>query len=155
MSDVSYYGSDRAARMARARVQERWQNAYAPVRHIDPVLILVALGLTGLGLVMIYSATSLRLELSNIEATFFVRKQIVALVVGVIALVVVAAVDYRWVRSYSPLIYVGAITLLVAVFTVAIGCVVVHIMKGPAYVADSLPVSHADQPKRDERSVDE
>lgn len=39
------------------------------------------------------------------------------------------------------------ITLITAVFTVAIGCVVVHIMKGPAYVADALPVSHADRPK--------
>ena len=38
------------------------------------------------------------------------------------------------------------VTLLTAVFTVAIGCVVVHIMKGPAYVADSLPVEHADRP---------
>ena len=40
------------------------------------------------------------------------------------------------------------ISLLTAVVTVAIGCVVVHIMKGPAYAADSLPVSHADRPKR-------
>ena len=38
------------------------------------------------------------------------------------------------------------ITLITAVVTVAIGCVVVHIMKGPAYVADALPVSHADRP---------
>lgn len=38
------------------------------------------------------------------------------------------------------------ITLLTAVFTVAIGCVIVHIMKGPAYVADSLPVEHSDRP---------
>ena len=38
------------------------------------------------------------------------------------------------------------ITLLTAVFTVAIGCVIVHIMKGPAYMADSLPVEHSDEP---------
>ncbi len=40
------------------------------------------------------------------------------------------------------------IALLTAAFTIAIGCVVVHIMKGPAYAADSLPVSHADRPRR-------
>ncbi len=39
------------------------------------------------------------------------------------------------------------ITLLTAVFTVAIGCVVVHIMKGPAYIADPLPGEHSDRPK--------
>lgn len=38
------------------------------------------------------------------------------------------------------------ITFLTAVFTVAIGCVVVHVMKGPAYVADAYPVEHADEP---------
>jgi hypothetical protein len=40
-----------------------------------------------------------------------------------------------------------AVTFLTAVFTVAIGCIVVHIMKGPAYLADSYPVEHADRPK--------
>ena len=33
-----------------------------------------------------------------------------------------------------------------AVFTIAIGCVVVMIMKGPHYQADSYPVEHADRP---------
>lgn len=33
-----------------------------------------------------------------------------------------------------------------AVLTVAIGCVVVAIMKGPAYVADPYPVAHANRP---------
>ena len=42
------------------------------------------------------------------------------------------------------------VTFLTAMFTVAIGAVVVHIMKGPAYVADAYPVSHADRPKRDD-----
>ncbi|MEM8814644.1 MAG: hypothetical protein AAFX56_15270 [Pseudomonadota bacterium] len=37
-------------------------------------------------------------------------------------------------------------TLLTAVLTVAIGCVVVWIMKGPAYVADAYPVAHASRP---------
>jgi hypothetical protein len=33
------------------------------------------------------------------------------------------------------------------VLTVAIGCVIVWLMKGPAYVADGLVVSHSDTPK--------
>ena len=32
------------------------------------------------------------------------------------------------------------------VLTVSIGCVIVWLMKGPAYVADALPVSHSDKP---------
>ena len=35
-----------------------------------------------------------------------------------------------------------------AVVTVGIGCVIVMVMKGPAYAADSYPVSHSDQPRQ-------
>jgi hypothetical protein len=33
------------------------------------------------------------------------------------------------------------------VITLAIGCVIVMVMKGPGYMADSYPVSHGDQPR--------
>ena len=44
-------------------------------------------------------------------------------------------------------------TLVTAVLTVTIGCIVVWIMKGPAYVADAYPVAHANRPTA-ERSTD-
>ena len=37
-----------------------------------------------------------------------------------------------------------------AVATVAIGCVLVMLMKGPAYVADGFEVSHSDRPQSDD-----
>ena len=40
-----------------------------------------------------------------------------------------------------------AIFIWTLVLTVAIGCVIVWLMKGPAYVADGLTVSHSDAPK--------
>ena len=39
-----------------------------------------------------------------------------------------------------------AITFFTAVLTITIGCVVVYIMKGPAYVADAYPLQHSDYP---------
>ena len=33
------------------------------------------------------------------------------------------------------------------VLTVAIGCAIVMVMKGPGYVADAYPLSHQDQPR--------
>lgn len=56
----------------------------------------------------------------------------------------------KHIRSVDIFAIATEITLIAAALTVAIGCVVVHIMKGPAYTADSLPVEHADRPKRDE-----
>ena len=40
-------------------------------------------------------------------------------------------------------------TIWTALITITIGCVIVHIMKGPAYVADAYPLDSADEPKRD------
>ena len=41
-----------------------------------------------------------------------------------------------------------AITAWTAILTVAIGCIVVVVMKGPAYVADRYPLSDADEPRQ-------
>lgn len=40
-----------------------------------------------------------------------------------------------------------AIFIWTLALTVSIGCVIVWLMKGPAYVADGYDVSHSDQPK--------
>ena len=34
------------------------------------------------------------------------------------------------------------------VMTLAIGCAIVWLMKGPAYVADGYPLSHSDEPRQ-------
>jgi hypothetical protein len=39
-----------------------------------------------------------------------------------------------------------AITAITAILTVAIGCVVVYIMKGPGYVADGFELNDRDEP---------
>jgi hypothetical protein len=41
------------------------------------------------------------------------------------------------------------------VLTIAIGCVIVMIMKGPGYVADGYWVSHSDKPRKDMESEGE
>ena len=53
----------------------------------------------------------------------------------------------RWLQMADFL--VGAILIfhLTMVLTAAIGCVIVMVMKGPGYVADAYPVSHADRPR--------
>lgn len=39
------------------------------------------------------------------------------------------------------------LTIWTAAFTIAIGCAVVWIMKGPAYIADGYPLIDADRPR--------
>ena len=43
---------------------------------------------------------------------------------------------------------IGLVILIwTLVLTVTIGCIIVWLMKGPAYVADSYEVSHSDKPR--------
>jgi hypothetical protein len=49
----------------------------------------------------------------------------------------------------------AALTAWTAAFTIAIGCLVVMIMKGPAYVADRYPLIDAEQPRQKPASKDE
>lgn len=52
----------------------------------------------------------------------------------------------KMIKTVDIFAIASGLTFLTAVVTVATGAVVVHIMKGPAYVADGFPVSHADRP---------
>ncbi|HSM31099.1 MAG TPA: hypothetical protein VK854_10395 [Woeseiaceae bacterium] len=54
----------------------------------------------------------------------------------------------KHVKSVDIFAIAAAITIFTAIFTVAIGCIIVYIMKGPAYVADAYPLQHADRPAR-------
>lgn len=115
--DLGYYGSDRDHRMARERIQSRWMDAYAPARHLDGLLILAVLGLSLIGVVMIYSATFHRLELEGLPRGLFATRQLINLGVGLVGMFVAALVDYNYARAYAPIIYVGALVLLGLVLT--------------------------------------
>ena len=52
----------------------------------------------------------------------------------------------KHIKSVDIFAIASAITFFTAVFTVAIGCIIVYIMKGPAYVADAYPLQHSDRP---------
>ena len=58
----------------------------------------------------------------------------------------------KHIKSVDIFAIATEITFLTAMFTVAIGAVVVHIMKGPAYIADPYDVSHSDRPVRKDQT---
>ncbi len=53
----------------------------------------------------------------------------------------------RHVQTFDYVMIGVAVFIWTAVLTVSIGCVIVWLMKGPAYVADGYDVSHSDKPK--------
>ena len=58
-----------------------------------------------------------------------------------------SSADARWLQTMDYVLAGVVVFHWTAVFTTAIGCVVVMLMKGPGYVADGMEVSHSDRPR--------
>jgi rod shape determining protein RodA len=89
----------------------------APIRHLDPSLLLVTMILSAFGALMVYSVTSLRAEDAGLDQNAAVARQLAYIIAGLIALVAVSFFDYRHLRAMSPVVYVLMIVGLVLVLT--------------------------------------
>jgi hypothetical protein len=58
-----------------------------------------------------------------------------------------APVDRRWLQMLDYMVIGAVIFHWTVVATLAIGCVIVMVMKGPGYVADGYNLPHSDQPR--------
>jgi rod shape determining protein RodA len=85
------------------------------VPRLDWVLMVAVLALVTLGTLLVWSATSHRVDLTGGDSTAYLRKQLVNVVIGLALMAVVLATDHRWVRIVAPLIYLGSIVGLVLV----------------------------------------
>lgn len=66
-----------------------------------------------------------------------------------------SAADARWLQMVDYMVGGLLVFHWSMVATVGIGCVIVMVMKGPAYVADGYPVSHSDQPRHSSETDEE
>ena len=87
----------------------------APIRHLDPVLLAATVLLTLVGVFAIFSAT--HTVQGGGDPWAFVKKQILAWVVGIVVLGTVALFDYRLAKVYAPIIYAATLILLLLVRT--------------------------------------
>jgi rod shape determining protein RodA len=86
--------------------------------RIDLALILTTLVVAGLGVVLVYSATRSKLALAGINSHYFLTRQAAYVVVGVVVMVVLTALDYRWLEHASAVLYVGMVLALLAMFAI-------------------------------------
>lgn len=82
----------------------------------DRVLFVTTLALSLLGLLMIYSATRVGLERSDLPASFSMERQMIFVAAGLILFVLMSFIDYRELRHLSHVIYLGMIAMLSVVF---------------------------------------
>jgi rod shape determining protein RodA len=100
-------GQPIAARMARK----------APIRHLDPTLLLVTLLLSVYGAVMIYSASVADQRAAGLPEDYYLKRQLAFLIVGTIVLLITSFFDYRHLRGLSPFLYGITIVGLIVVLT--------------------------------------
>ena len=90
----------------------------SPWRHLDPLLLALPFAITALGLLMIYSSSKTRLKNQGLSQLYYVQRQSLAIIIGVLAMAVVLAIDYRRLRDMWVLVYAAALPMLIVVLVV-------------------------------------
>ena len=99
-------------------VNDSKKNETKKRRFYDYSLIFIILFLLVMGLIMIYSASSYTADLKFKNSAYFVNKQLIFVVAGLILMIFVSIVPYQvWIRL-SKLIYVVATALVGAVLVI-------------------------------------
>ncbi|MDQ2825627.1 MAG: rod shape-determining protein RodA [Actinomycetota bacterium] len=93
------------------------RNPAAGWRHVDLTLLLATIGVGGMGLLMVYSSTRQKQIAAGLDPAFFLKRQALFFVLGVIVLAVATLVDYRHIRDFTPMLYAGAVLILLLVLS--------------------------------------
>jgi rod shape determining protein RodA len=87
------------------------------LRRMDWLLVAATAALLALGSLLVWSATDGNEALTGGDGTAYLARHIVNVGIGVVLAWAVAATDYRWLRLWTPALYVGAITGLALVLS--------------------------------------
>lgn len=86
----------------------------APIRHLDPSLLMSTLMLATFGVMMVHSTTA---DSEVPSARLYFGRQLAFIIAGMVALLVVSFFDYRHLAGLSPVIYGATLVSLVLVLT--------------------------------------
>jgi len=92
-----------------------------PIRHVDWLLLVITLGLSVVGLFLLYSATNQTLRQDGLDPFTRVSKQAFTIGLGIVVLIVMSSVDYRFFKVYAGFIYLASLLALVLVRIPGIG----------------------------------
>jgi len=99
----------------------RTRGAQRERRRVAMPLLVAVLALVAIGVVMVYSASSVRALLSSNDPARYGIAQAVFAAIGLSAMVVMSRIDFRVYRYFAIPAYVGALVLLALVLVPSIG----------------------------------
>jgi rod shape determining protein RodA len=109
--------SDRVSRLGWEAASERPMAWRAPWRHLDPILVVAALGLVALGCAAVYSSTVAELRGQGLPGDALLRRQLLNLAVAVAGMLAVTTFDYRRLQSVAGFAVGGMVVVLGLVLT--------------------------------------
>ena len=86
-----------------------------PSRNVDWILMFATVGLSIIGAVAVYSCTRPRLLAQGLDPYYFLQRQIIYLIVAAVAMVVLMATDYEWLRGRSEFLFGTSLVALILV----------------------------------------
>ena len=98
------------------RRKKKQQSEY----FFDYSLLFIVLFLLGFGLIMIYSASSYEAYDSYGDAAYYMKKQLIANIIGLVFMMVIANIPYTFWERFATLGYVVSMILIFLVKTVAV-----------------------------------
>ena len=102
---------------ARRRRKKKQQSEY----FFDYSLLFIVLFLLGFGLIMIYSASSYEAYDTYGDAAFYMKKQLVANIIGLVGMIIIANIPYHFWEQFAMLGYVVSMILIFLVAGVFVG----------------------------------
>ena len=103
-------GANRTPVRAPAQVLQRERH------EPDYLILVVVIALAAIGILMVYSSSAMRGYVAEANTFATVGPQIQWAVLGIVAMVVMMRIDYRYLRLVSLPVYVVSIVLLLLVF---------------------------------------
>ena len=85
--------------------------------YFDFSLIFIVLFLIGFGLIMIYSTSSYEAALDFGDATYYLKKQLIATVLGLGVMAVTTFIPYEWYRKIADLLFLASLVLVLLVLS--------------------------------------
>lgn len=89
-------------------------------RDLDWVLIVAAVGVTIFGAVLVWSASRADMASAN-DPQSYLKRHLINVVIAIALGFVASRLDYRWLRAYTPIIYIVSLLLLLVVFVPGLG----------------------------------
>ncbi len=81
----------------------------------DYTLLFIVLFLLGFGLVMVYSVSSYEAYADYNDAAYYLKKQLLAGIIGLVAMIITANIPYKWWMHFTFLAYVVSLGLIALV----------------------------------------